>query len=293
MVSEYADAVMLPRLLLEEKNGEGQWDDISENQIQRWSEKLLPLAAQEMLGAKRLDEILEMSKAWHINGNSLPHDLRPHLSDRWQQLINDVPTPFEHEGEKLVIRALSDKSSLKRESTALKHCVGHGSHYINQCAAGNIHILSVQTESGTPLATREVILTGNPKEPLEQRQFHGKNNGAVPPLAQQAMDWFDKELATGNITFNPPQNGKWGTVTVEKSKPAIIRHIGYEPSAAQVEKCLKHYEQHLLLKQPRLVRNRRDGAFTRPPELTDGYRWVSSIRAHTPPVKSDDWQRLV
>lgn len=291
MVSEYADVVLLPRLLLEAKLSKRQMNKLEQKTLDDWSERLMPQATQELFSDKRLDEILAMSKEWHINGNAIPHELRPYLPDRWQKLVEDVETPFEYEGEKLVIRALSDKQALIKESDALGHCVGRGGDYVNECATGNIHILSVQTASGRPLATREVELTDDYKQPLRELQFRGQVNTDPPAIAKQAMDWFDAQLKEYRIRFNTPHNGKWGQLAVKSGSPAIQR-IGYEPNEENIKKCLDHYEQHLRIKQPFIRKIRREGAFVRPSSIKEDYRWVSAIRGGTTP-SGDEWRSLI
>jgi hypothetical protein len=292
VVSEFRDAVLLPLLLVKARLTKKQIEAITEEQTNDLSEKLQPLAVYAVLGNSTVNEMLALNKEWHINGNALPHDLRPYLPDCWQKLMEDVETPFEYEGKKLVIRALSEKQALVNESFSLNHCVGRGSHYINECAAGKIHILSVQTKDGKPLATREVALTGNPKNPLEERQFHGQSDGAVPEVAKQAMDWFDEKLKNGNITFNQPTNGKWGKAPKIETKTPILERIGFEPTKENIRKCLDHYERHLLMKENFALSTRREGGFVRPREIKQDYRWRSAIRTAEIPA-TGAWHELV
>ena len=292
MVSEYADVVLLPRLLMDAKLRKPQIRKLDDNTVDDLHKKLVPLAAQELFSDKRLDEILAMSKEWHINGNAIPHDLRPLLPDRWQKLMEDIETPFEHQGEKLVIRALSDKQALIKESDALGHCVGRGGDYVNECAAGNIHILSVQTASGTPLATREVELTNDYKQPLRELQFRGHANTNPPAIAKQAMDWFDEQLTESRIRINTPHNGKWGQLGYGSGcNVPTLQRIGFEPSREHIEKCLAHYERHIRIKQPVIRKIRREGAFIQPPVIKEDYRWVNAIRRNAAP--SNEWKSLI
>ncbi|MDE3037079.1 MAG: ankyrin repeat domain-containing protein [Pseudomonadota bacterium] len=271
MVNQYVDCVMLPQLMLDAKlphSYEPQGETLH---------RLSAMAATLLFHGKRLDQILDMSRAWHVPGNAIPDETRPLRGGKWQPLINTVATPYTNaEEEKIVVRALASQDDLAKETRALRHCVGTAS-YGSRCQTGNIHILSVQTAAGTPLATAEVTLTGNAKSPLAVNQFRGHGNGNPPEKAQQAWNWFLGEANAGRVRFNQPKDGKWGEIKQENEPPPVIQRIGFEPSKNNIDACLAHYRDHLLLKEPRCVAKRRAGSFYQPRDVEKSYSWVQSV----------------
>ncbi|MGA2257972.1 MAG: ankyrin repeat domain-containing protein [Thermoguttaceae bacterium] len=302
MVRQFADCVLLPQLLLDAgiKQPE-QWKKLDEEYPSQLSDILTGLAAKMLLADKRLDQILAMNNEWHIPGNAIPDDLRPLRGGKWQLLINDIETPVTYhdpagDHHALVIRALSSQDDLNREGTSLKHCVGTGG-YGTACLEGKIHILSVQTNEGTPLATAEVTLTGNPHWPLEIKQFRGVNNGRPLAAAEAAFNWFRKELKDNKLQFRTPANGHWGKIKQKNKSSPVLQRVGFEPTQENIDVCLKHYATHLKIKEPLLKSKRDRPGLAEPRSLENGYRWVDAVAPNplaslADPSLNRDWQSL-
>ncbi len=302
MVRQFADSVLLPRLLLEAGVTQPKrFKRFDEDRLSELSDRLMPLAAQLFFTNKRLDEIVAMSDEWHIPGNAIPDKLRPLRGGKWQPLISDTETPFTHQDadgkdHSLVIRALSSQEALSRESHCLKHCVGDGG-YSSTCMEGQIHTLSVQTKEGMPLATAEVSLTNDPGNLLHVEQFRGMNNDTPPKPAQEAFDWFRKELADGRIHLLKPAQGKWGKIKQDNEPPPLLQRIGFEPTRANIEKCLEHLITHLKIKEPLLVARRSRPGLAEPRSLEKSYRWVNAIdrdvmQSVAEPALQEQWDEL-
>jgi hypothetical protein len=177
--------------------------------------------------------MVAMSDRWH-RANAIPTKIRSKLGGRWKPLMED----YTNQG--LTITALTSRDDLTRESTVLKHCVGDSPYYGDACLTGERHILSVRNADGASLATAEVSLTNDPKNPIHVHQFRGYINGSPPKEAQAVWDTF---IASKPV-FHEPQNG-WGRIQEVNAYPPLIESIGFDPTPENIKKCLQHYHDHL------------------------------------------------
>jgi hypothetical protein len=281
MAVETAEAILLPQLLLDAGlASKPPLSEVTDEQISRWTKRLLPLAGQLLLHGKSLEGMLALSKEWHIAGNALPDRLRLLRGGRWHAVLPEIETPVMYrtqDGEELpvTVKALASQEELKRESDQLKHCVGTAG-YGTQCSEGTTHILSFQA-GGQSLATMEVSIGQDRKAPLVNKQFHGSSNGPPPKAAEAAWQWLKEQLASGNQKLNPEPEQGWGKIELPDSPPPAVGTIGYWPEEMQVNRCYRHLQERLKLKEETARENRREGAFWTSRVEEKGYRWWQAL----------------
>lgn len=67
-----------------------------------------------------------------------------------------------------------------------------------------------------------------------------------------------------------------------------------EPTEKNVKAVLGHYQKHLIIKQPRLKKTRKEGSFHQPAKLEESYSWAGTINAQRNPTEAlSQWQKLV
>lgn len=149
-VNAYVETVLLGQWLLDSGR---EADEIDESETRKIAKELRQIAAEILYGNRGLLGIIRYSDAWH--NHPLPDDMRPLRAGQWHPLIEPHISPHtsnigteEHpQMEKITIVALCSHQELKKETEALKHCVGDGD-YGTRCKAGEIHILSLQAGGG-------------------------------------------------------------------------------------------------------------------------------------------------
>jgi hypothetical protein len=294
MVAEYTDSVLLPQLLLD--SGVAKHRKIlaamDDTELKRWSAKLLPIAVSQLLDGHRLDEIVQLGASWHRPGNAIPDHLRPLRGGKWQALMDEITCPSEL-GEDLSIRALSSQDELKKESDTLDHCVGRAD-YGSKCQEGAIHILSVR-QNGVPLATAEIKFNGDEKSPISVAQFKGAHNAtdnAIALPARKAWEWFMKKAGQGEVDFHAPINSQWGRIHQAGQYPPAIERIGFIPAQQNIDACVDHYRQHLLLKESSPTYKQVESpSFAARYAEEKSYNWHSGVQS--PDMSGQDWKALV
>jgi hypothetical protein len=97
----------------------------------------------------------------------------------------------------------------KNNVPCLNICVGVSKNYSDKCINGAQNIFSIRKKiygqdgkaSYQRLACLEVKLAS--KTSLQNVQFRGKNNGAVPDQAKIAADWLFASIKNGTVPFSP------------------------------------------------------------------------------------------
>jgi hypothetical protein len=225
---EFAAHVLLPLALREwSRRGSLSLSDenlkLLDNNANLLAAQLRPLADRVLFQGRSLDKIIGLSQAWHDPRNAFPDALRPiKANGQWhsltQESVIDVdPVPG------LKIHVLTTDEELKREGSAMSHCVGGGG-YSGKCLQGTGHILSVRTTEGKILSTMEVNLQNGR---LNIAQNRAEANAEAPSEARIAAEWFKDGVEKGRI----PLNNRFGETDLSKSqrkRPRVLQVIGYE-----------------------------------------------------------------
>ena len=268
---EYAMVVLLPTLLME-AGAEKQLDALHEGEINKLIDKLTPLAGEIIFAGKPLEDQLKLVSSWKRAGNSIPDNLRALALARWQPLIDKIETPIQLEGVPVTIEALTSQEQLMDEGRRAGHCLGSASHASSDamyCTASlndsrSKHILSIRAGEKV-LAT---VTTHMNNGYLSHGPFEGPGRTPAMPEANQAWNWAMQRLGevgegalveherlmpvpeAERLKLNEPHEGRWGYIHTPEmdALPPVVRRIGFYPDARHVEKCLDHYQAHLLIK---------------------------------------------
>jgi hypothetical protein len=148
-----------------------------------------PTLGDSLLMRYPLAELVRQSMQWHLEINQQV-EMRQ-TSDRmrsdctlgaWPPLLQE---PLEHSNLQAI--SLVCASDLAQEGSRLKHCVGQ---YVETCAAGHSHIVSIRDSSGRCLSTAEIVLIQGKQDRWEAavQQHYGFENTPPPPECAQLLN---------------------------------------------------------------------------------------------------------
>jgi hypothetical protein len=155
---------------------------------------------------RNLPDILDLSRRFHQERNGIlemstqwqAQQARAQVKEGgWPGLTSPVQAP-----NGLWLVPLCHPEELSKEGADLRHCVGG---YSSQAKACTSHIVSVRQQRGNEsvaLSTCEFSGIKSDRPVLAERQHRARQNGQPQPDALDAMQWYERGIASGDIKVN-------------------------------------------------------------------------------------------
>ena len=241
---EVTTHIVLPQALLNfaQEIGEPITDQFLEDFSKRVSpaqlvEELTPYVRNVLINGRSLDKIICLNEAWHENGVVFPDHLKPlRAPGNWYSLTGQS----EHavpDSPDITIHVLTSDDHLKQETDLMNHCVGKGG-YTTKCLAGETHIFSIRKAGQEePLSTLEATWDGKKFSTI---QHNGPDNRGITATSQNTENWLRQQLESGAIAASK-HIGETEESKKERSRPEILRTIGFELTQENVDKAKAEY----------------------------------------------------